>query len=53
MKYKNKNDWKKHVEQNACIKDETHCVVALCAGYSEEEVKALLKRHPTWYRSML
>lgn len=36
-----------------CIKDkdDNDAVVAWIAGYSDAELNALLRRHPSWYRS--
>lgn len=34
-----------------CIRDENGRIVAWCAGYSDDELKNLLKRHPGWYFS--
>lgn len=34
-----------------CVRDTSGFIVALCAGYSDEELKELLKRHPGWYIS--
>lgn len=41
---------KKGIEQ--CIRDENGRIVAWwCVGYSDNELKNLLKRHPGWYFS--
>lgn len=40
---------KNGIEQ--CIRDENGRIVAWCAGYSDDELKNLLKRHPGWYVS--
>jgi len=34
-----------------CVKDKDGRIVAWCVGYSENELKSLLKRHPGWYVS--
>lgn len=34
-----------------CVRDAHGLIVALCAGYSNEELKNLLKKHPGWYIS--
>lgn len=34
-----------------CIRDKNGYIVAWCVGYSDDELKNLLKRHPGWYFS--
>lgn len=34
-----------------CVKDKDGRIVAWCFGYSDNELKSLLKRHPGWYFS--
>lgn len=34
-----------------CVRDANGLVVALRVGYSDEELRSLLKRHPGWYVS--
>lgn len=34
-----------------CVKDKDGRIVAWCVGYSDNELKSLLKRHPGWYVS--
>nr|WP_181966188.1 hypothetical protein [Ruminococcus sp. AF42-10] len=46
--------WSDYATKNGieqCIRDENGRIVALCVGYSEDELKNLLKRHPRWYFS--
>lgn len=46
--------WSDYATKNGikqCIRDENGHIVALCVGYSEDELKNLLKRHPRWYFS--
>lgn len=45
-------DYAKKNGIESCIKDENDCIVAWCVGYSEDELKSLLKRHPKWYFSV-
>jgi len=40
---------KKGTEQ--CIRDKDGRIVVWCVGYSYNELKNLLKRHPGWYFS--
>lgn len=37
-----------------CIRDKNadNRIVALIAGYSDAEINELLRRHPSWYRSI-
>ena len=38
-----------------CLRDKKadDRIVALLVGYSDDEVKELLEKHPTWYRSTM
>lgn len=46
--------WSEYAAKNGieqCIRDKNGCIVAWCVGYSEDDLKNLLKRHPGWYFS--
>lgn len=49
----NYEDYAKKNGIEKCVRDKNGFVVALCVGYSEEELKKLLKNHPGWYVSDL
>ena len=34
-----------------CLRNRDGAIVAWCAGYSDDDINALLKKHPDWYRS--
>lgn len=41
------------MSQEICYRDKeaNRAIVAWDVGYSEEEIKELLEKHPSWYRS--
>ena len=43
------------MEQIICYRDKNHDdrVVAFDAGYSDDEIEELLKKHSNWYRSVI
>ncbi len=46
--------WEEYLKKpgvEPCVRNAHGLIVALCAGYSDEELKELLKRHPRWHIS--
>jgi len=46
--------WEEYLKKpdvELCVRDTSGLIVALCAGYSNEELKNLLKKHPGWHIS--
>lgn len=46
--------WSDYATKNGieqCIRDKDGRIVAWCVGYSDNELKSFLKRHPGWYFS--
>lgn len=49
------SDWKRENAVTLCLRDKSadDRVVALLAGYSDKDIVGMLRKHPTWYRSIL
>lgn len=41
----------KRTNPEPCIRDESGLITAWQVGMSEEEIEAMLKKHPGWHRS--